>query len=91
MSRIFWNETAREARQAALEYVARSGLQLALNQLTEIEKQTARLLRHPHLGRPGKTKGTRDLTINRTFFVVTYRIIGENIQVLRFRHASQKS
>ena len=65
MSRIFWTEIARETRDAALEHVATTSLRAALDQLAEIEKQTVRLLHHPFLGRPGKTKGTRDLSISR--------------------------
>ena len=90
MSGLYWTETAREARDAALEHVARSSLRAALSQLSEVQKQTARLLTHPHLGRPGRKKNTRELSINRTPFVVTYRIIGDNIQILHFRHTSQR-
>lgn len=90
MSRVFWVDTAEQARDTALEFIARQSLDSALAQFDEIERQTDRLVRHPYLGRPGKTPGTRDLTINRTYFVVTYRIVGDNIQVLRFRHTSQK-
>lgn len=89
MSQIFWTEAAREDRTAALEYIAQSSLRAALNQLAEIEKQTQRLIRHSGLGRPGRVKGTRELSIARTPFVVTYRIIGDNIQILRFRHSAQ--
>ncbi len=91
MSAIYWTEDARETRDAALEHTARSSIRAALNQLAEVQKQTTRLLTHPHLGRPGRKKNTRDLSINRTPFVVTYRIIGDNIQILHFRHTARRT
>ena len=91
MSRVFWTETAENARDAAIEHIAVDNLDAALIQFDEVERQTDRLLRYPHLGRPGHTKGTRDLSINRTHFVITYRVIGEDIQILRFRHTSQQT
>lgn len=90
MSRIFWTEAAEDSRNAAIEYIAQSNLAAALNQFDEIEKQTDRLLKHPHLGRASRVQGARELSINRTNFVVVYRIVGDNIQVFRFRHTSQK-
>lgn len=91
MSRVYWAEMAESARDARIEFIARTSLDAALEQFEEVHRQTTRLLTFKYLGRPGKTKGTRDLTINRTSFVVTYRIIGDNIQIMRFRHASEKS
>ncbi len=91
MSEVFWTETAEEARNRALEFIARSNLDAALEQLDEIHDQTQRLLRFPGLGRPSRRKGLRDLSINRTRFVVSYRMIGGNIQILYFRHTSQRT
>ena len=90
MSRIIWAELAEAKRDRAIEFIARSNLDAALEQLDEIHNQTQRLLRFPNLGRPSRRKGLRDLSINRTRFVVSYRAIGENIQILYFRHTSQK-
>jgi len=91
MSRVIWMELAVEARDKAIEFLARSNLDAALEQLDEIHDQTQRLARFPHLGRPSRRKGLRDLTINRTRFVVSYRVIGDNIQILYFRHTSQRN
>jgi toxin ParE1/3/4 len=91
MTGLYWTEDASDVLNAALEYTARSSLRAALAQLAEIQKQTSRLVTHPHLGRPGRRKNTRELSINRTPFVVTYRIIGDNIQILHFRHTSRRS
>ena len=90
MSRVIWTDTAEDKRNRAIEFIARSNLYVALEQLDEIHSQTQRLLRFPDLGRPSRRKGLRDLSINRTRFIVSYRAIGDNIQILHFRHTSQK-
>ena len=90
MSRVIWSDTAEAKRDRAIEFIARSNLYVALEQLDEIHSQTQRLLRFPNLGRPSRRKGLRDLSINRTRFVVSYRAIGDNIQILYFRHTSQR-
>ena len=90
MSGVFWVETAELARDRALEYIAQHSLDAALAQYDEIDRQIQRLLRFPHLGRPSRVKGARELSINRTNFIVIYRLIGDNIQVVRFVHTAQR-
>ncbi len=90
MTKVFWTDGATAKRNAAIEHIARDNLETALKQLGQVMTQTERLVRFPQLGRPGQLKGTRELSITRTRFVVVYRIIGENIQIMRFLHTSQK-
>lgn len=88
--RITWTPRARSARTAAIDYIAQDNPTAALAQLDEIERQTDRLIDHPHMGRMGRVKGTRELVINRTPFIVVYRLHGEVIQVLHLLHGAQK-
>ena len=90
MSRVYWIDKAETARDSAIEHIAGTNLEAALIQFEEIQLQTNRLLKFPNLGRPGRKQKTRDLSINRTSFVVTYRIIGDSVQILNFRHTSQR-
>lgn len=79
---IVWLSRARIAREKAIT--------TALNQLDEIERQVDLLVAHPKLGRIGRVKGTRELVISRTPFIVLYRVIGNKIQVLNFLQTSQQ-
>ena len=87
---IVWLSRARIAREKAIEWIAEENLTAALNQLDEIERQVDLLVAHPKLGRIGRVKGTRELVISRTPFIVLYRVIGNEIQVLNFLHTSQQ-
>ena len=45
---------------------------------------------NPHLGRPGRVPGTRELVIPQTPYIVPYRLQGEAIQILRVYHGSRR-
>ena len=87
---VQWTVSAGLDREAAIDYIAKDNLSAALSQLDEIEGQTDRLANYPNLGRPGRVKGTRELVVNRTPFIVVYRIKGEFIQILRVLHGAQQ-
>jgi toxin ParE1/3/4 len=87
---VQWTVSAGLDREAAIDYIAKDNLSAALNQLDEIEGQTDRLADYPKLGRPGRVKGTRELVVNRTPFIVVYRIKGEMVQILRVLHGAQQ-
>jgi toxin ParE1/3/4 len=88
--RVEWTPRAGSDREAAIEYIAQDSVNAALNQLDEIEGQTDRLADYPKLGRPGRAKGTRELVVNRTPFIVVYRIQGGVVQILRVLHGAQQ-
>ncbi|ESQ88840.1 type II toxin-antitoxin system RelE/ParE family toxin [Asticcacaulis benevestitus] len=87
--RIVWTVCARQKRDQAIEYVAQESLRPAFNQLNEIELQADRLLEHPNMGRPGKIRGTRELVIRHTPFIIGCRVKGDVVQIVRFLHGAQ--
>jgi len=48
------------------------------------------LANRPKMGRPGRIRGTRELVIPKTPYVVPYRISGDTIQILRVFHSSRR-
>jgi toxin ParE1/3/4 len=86
-----WTPRAREDRSEAIEYIAKESLVAALDQLDKIEQQTDRLLQYPEIGRPGRKSGTRELVIQKTSFIVVYRLNSksQSIVILRVLHTSQ--
>jgi toxin ParE1/3/4 len=87
---VQWTVSAGSDRENAINYIAKDSLTAALSQLDEIEGQTDRLADYPKLGRPGRVKGTRELVVNRTPFIVVYRIKGEMVHILRVLHGAQQ-
>jgi toxin ParE1/3/4 len=91
MIRIVWTPTAETKRDAALDYIAQDNVRAALGQLNEIERQVDLLLDQPNMGRHGRRKGTRELVISRTPFIVVYTVQKNTIQIIRFLHTAQNS
>ena len=47
---------------------------------------------HPHAGRLGRVKGTRELVIDGVPFIAIYRIVEANqLQILRFKYGSREA
>jgi len=87
---VQWTVRAASDRENGIGYIALDNPSDALSQLDEIGRQTDRLVDFPKLGSPGRTKGTRELVVKRTSFIVVYQIKGEVIQILHVLHGSQK-
>jgi toxin ParE1/3/4 len=48
------------------------------------------LSENAEIGRPGRVRGTRELVIPRTPFIVPYRLQGNALQILRVFHGARR-
>lgn len=89
---LFWLPRARAARTAAIDCIAQDNPRAALAQLDEIERHTGLLMQHSDMGREGRCRGTRELVISGTPFVVVYRVKprAKRIEILHFLHGAQQ-
>ena len=76
--------------QQAYEYIADDNPQNASAVIERIENGIKTLCVHPHLGRPGRVKGTREFVIARTPFIVVYRPHKSVLWVLSVLHTAKK-
>jgi toxin ParE1/3/4 len=44
----------------------------------------------PHMGRPGRVPGTRELIVPQTPYIVPYRVDGQNLHILRVYHGARR-
>lgn len=79
-------------RFAQLDYSAGQNVHAALRMDIEIEQQADYLQDHPDMGRAGRVKGTRELVIQRTPFILVYRARprAARVEVLRVLHSAQQ-
>jgi len=89
---LVWTPRARKGVHDAIEYIALDNPQAALGQLDHIEQQTDTLMEQPGLGRPGRVKGTRELVISRTPFIIVYRVRpkAKRVELLQLLHGAQQ-
>jgi toxin ParE1/3/4 len=87
---IRWRPSAEAQRAEQLEYIAADNPVAAMGQDELITEQVRQLLAQPRMGRPGRVKGTRELVISKTPFIVIYRVQGGQIEILNFVHGAQQ-
>jgi addiction module RelE/StbE family toxin len=58
--------------------------------LDRIRDHVFRLADMPHLGRPGRVPGTRELVVPNTPFVVPYQVVGATLEILRVYHGARR-
>lgn len=90
--KVFWLPRAIRDRDAQLDYIAEDNPAAAVDQGDRIERHLSLLPGQPDLGRPGRRRGTRELIIPRTPFVVVYRVktTAKRIELLRVLHSRQQ-
>jgi toxin ParE1/3/4 len=86
---VRWTRAALRDLEAIGDYIAKDNPEAAARVVTAVLDQTDRLATFPHLGRPGRIPGTRELTINRTPFIVPYRTHDDIVEILAVIHSAQ--
>jgi len=88
--RLIWTQPALRDLQAARLYIASDSPSAAAQQIDYIFTAVETLLQFPDSGRPGRRKDTRELVVNRTPFIVPYRVRGDVIELLRVLHGRRR-
>jgi toxin ParE1/3/4 len=86
---IVWLSRARTDRKAQIAHIAKESHKAAIEQGDRIQSQTEILSAYPKVGREGRIKGTRELVVSRTPFVLVYRVRLGRIEILRMLHGAQ--
>ena len=87
---VIWLGEAKRERNRILARIRRENRRAALRIGDELFTQTARLARLPFIGRPGRVPDTRELSINRTPYLVIYRLAEGAVHILRVLHSRQQ-
>lgn len=88
--RIAWLPLAVRNRDSQLAHIAERNPWAAIDMGDAIGSAVRRLAEHPRLGRPGRVKGTRELVVTGTPYVIAYRVEAETIVILRLLHGAQR-
>ena len=88
--KIVWSRRAIRHLIALRDYIAEDSPQNAAVVAERILKSVELLATHPHIGRPGRIVGTRELVIPNAPYIIPYRIRGERLELISFFHGRQK-
>lgn len=87
--RIIWSRAAVANLVEIREYVAQDKPAAATRLIEKLIAAVELLADHPHLGRPGREAGTRELLIAGTSYIVPYKVTKGRVAVLAVLHGAQ--
>jgi len=85
-----WTEEATDDLEHIAGYLLTHTPGRALDLIRAVYDAPSDLLRFPNRGRQGKKQGTRELVLSPLPYIVVYKILGDNIFVVRILHGAQK-
>jgi toxin ParE1/3/4 len=88
--RIRWLRRGLQTRDAQLDYIAERNPAAAVRLGEVLRAAIAMLADHPQMGRIGRVNGTRELVISRTPYIVVYRIVNQEVRIIRVLHSAQR-
>ncbi len=87
---IVWLDEAIDTLNAHVFYIAGEHVDAARRIRVRILDRVEHLRDMPHIGRPGRVGGSRELPVPRTPYVIVYRVRADAIMVLRILHGAQE-
>lgn len=88
--RLRWTQLALGDFENAHDYIAQDNPKAAREIAERVLEATRRLLDYPHIGRIGEDEDTREWRVQRTPYLLVYRINGEFIEILRVWHMKRE-
>jgi toxin ParE1/3/4 len=88
--RTEWRPAARGDLLELARYIAQDSVSAGLRMHDAITAAVESLPTHPRRGRPGRMKGTRELVVPRTPYVIVYSASATTIVVLRVLHGARR-
>jgi toxin ParE1/3/4 len=89
--RVRWLQKTIRNLDAEADYIALENPAAAVEMFVYVKAKVDALGAFPSSGRPGRVPGTRDLVIDRYPVIVPYRVVGDELHVLRIFHTRRKS
>jgi toxin ParE1/3/4 len=86
---VEWLPIAREQLLAIVRHIAEDSPGAAVDLAQLIRAKADTLASYPNRYRAGRIRGTRELVVKPNYIVV-YRVAGEQVLVLRVRHARRR-
>ena len=86
--KLRWLTGATQSLRLLHVRIAADNPQAARRIAKSVRLATKRLAVFPHSGRPGKVAGTRELVLPQWSHIVAYRVVRDEVQILRLFHQS---
>jgi toxin ParE1/3/4 len=88
--KVIWGRRAKFDLRELIAYIAAESVQGAELVASRILKAAELLTQFPRSGRPGRVRGTRERVVDRTPYILAYRIVSGRVRILRVYHGARK-
>ncbi len=88
--RIVFSPQARDDLREIFRAIAAENPGAARALLKRLRSRIMSLADNPHLGRPGRVPGTRELIIPSTAYLAPYQVQDDQLQILRIYHGARQ-
>jgi toxin ParE1/3/4 len=88
--RIRWTRPALADWEAIGDFIARDNPGAAKRIVAGFGASVDASRNHPNLGRAGRLIGTRDLVVAGTPYVIPYRVVGDDFEILAVFHGARR-
>ena len=88
--KIVWSRQAIQNLVALRDYIAADSPNNARTVAARILESVELLATQPHIGRPGRIIGTRELVVTGTPHLIPYRVRGEMLELIAVLHGRQR-
>jgi addiction module RelE/StbE family toxin len=88
--RVKWLRAALRNLDEEATYIAADDPAAARLVVERVLAAVARLEHLPAMGRPGRVPGTRELIVEKTRYIVPYRVRDDAVEILRVFHTSRR-
>ena len=87
---VKWLRRALQNLDDEAAFIAQDSPRAAAEFVVHLRDSAAMLSNHPHMGRPGRIAGTRELVVTRFSYILPYRVRGNAVEILRVFHTARK-
>lgn len=88
--RVVWGRTARRDLNELISYLLEESIQAAELVGNRIRDAANRLGQNPRMGRPGRIAGTRELFIQKTAYIIAYRVRSRKVEIVGVIHGARR-
>jgi toxin ParE1/3/4 len=87
---VIWFKSAIQDLILAKEYIAKDDTNAAISTVQRIRDKVNLLSDQPSIGRLGRIPNTRELVIDKTPYILPYRVRDNKVEILRVLHSSRR-
>ncbi len=90
MSRVRWTIRALRRLDQIGAFIEKDNPNAAARVVARLVSTADNLAEQPAMGRVGRIRGTRELVLTDIPYIIPYRVVGREIEIITVMHASQK-